>query len=267
MIADDGASVFSKMLKVNQSLEELEWDIPLRIDNPNLFKINCDFSLISSLSWNKITDVGASVLGEMLKVNQSLKELEWVVHVLLEDSQLQSNWCHLYPTFSLSGNTIFDLGASVLSEMLKVNQSLKELEWVVPLTFSQPEQCLIFSLGQCEISDRGTSVLGEMLEANHSLEALEWVIPLGIHNLKLFKATGAFSLTFSLSGNKITDRGASVLGEMLEVNQSLKKLEWVVPLEDLQLICSKHVGKCSSMPTASTLAWVRTKSPIVGHQY
>ena len=33
------------------------------------------FCLIVSLSGNRISDVGASVLGEMLKVNESLKEL------------------------------------------------------------------------------------------------------------------------------------------------------------------------------------------------
>ena len=37
--------------------------------------IMCDLFLISSLSKNKISDDGALALSEMLKVNQSLKDL------------------------------------------------------------------------------------------------------------------------------------------------------------------------------------------------
>ena len=38
-------------------------------------------------------------------------------------------------------------------------------------------------------------------------------------------------LTFSLSGNKISDDGASALGESLKVNLSLKDLKWAMELQ------------------------------------
>ena len=48
-----------------------------------------------------------------------------------------------------------------------------------------------------------------------------------VHNIPkiMLKVHACFYFIFSLSGSKISDNGASVLGEMLKVNKSLKELK------------------------------------------
>ena len=96
------------------------------------------------------------------------------------------------------------------------------------------ELFLIFSLSGNSISDVGAVALGEMLKENESLKELKWAIPLGLTTYSLMlQAHACFCLIFSLSGNKTSDVGASVLGEMLKVNKSLKELKWATHIHHL----------------------------------
>ena len=181
-ISDDGTLALGKMLKANQTLQELKWVAPLEDSQPEQFsKHTGAFCVIFSLSRNELSDHGASILGEMLKVNQSLKKLKWVT--LLENLQPEncSRWWYLLLYLnSLCGNRITHRGVAVLAEMLKVNESLVKLKWVEN-TFDCMKHigafCPIFSLSGNGISDRGASVLGEALKVNKSLRELKWVAP------------------------------------------------------------------------------------------
>ena len=96
-----------------------------------------------SLNSNQIGDIGAKALGEALKINTSVKVLEYVDNLILEfalpelDNSrmlsfktyiLYSHGHHFHVFFSLVCNHIGDIGAKAIGEALSVNTSVAKLE-------------------------------------------------------------------------------------------------------------------------------------------
>ena len=100
------------------------------------------FHLLYSLGGNSITDSGAGMLADALKVNQSLQNLRsaadssymsgimhtmGVLHIM---HIISNNGMYFHLLCSLDGNAITDKGAGMLADALEVNQSLQNLRSV-----------------------------------------------------------------------------------------------------------------------------------------
>eukprot|EP00731_Ephydatia_muelleri_P004484 Em0002g660a len=141
-----------------------------------------------NLSYNTITASVASLLGMMLKENNTLKvlglegcelqpeELEEVIKGVQVNTKLE--------TLDLKNNTIDNKRASCLGMMLKENNTLK-----------------VLNLGGCGLQPEGLEEVIKGVQVNTMLE------------------------TVDLSGNTIDNKTASCLGMMLKENNTLKKLD------------------------------------------
>jgi len=164
-----------------------------------------------------ISNVGANLLGEALKVNSTLSILNLTRNFRISNkgiaaicnglklntalSQLSLNWCNI------SHETSSDIAS-----LLRLNTTLTKLE-----------------LRGMKITDRGLPAITTALRVNSTLTHL---------NLKCSKITisGLFPLvtllktnttlnTLNLSGNKMGDEGGMALGEVLIHNTTLKDLD------------------------------------------
>ena len=137
-----------------------------------------------NLSYNKITNEGAKMIGEAIKVNKTLQKLY------------------------INNNSIFDDGAAAISDGLKHNISLQELNMscnkigakmiVEAIKVNKTLQKL--HIRSNSISDDGAAAISDGLKHNISLKELD------------------------MSYNKITNEGAKMIGEAIKVNKTLQKL-------------------------------------------
>jgi Ran GTPase-activating protein (RanGAP) involved in mRNA processing and transport len=145
-----------------------------------------------SLQSNKITSIGMSILADALNNNNTLEILYLGNNYISDDGvdslvNILSNHNNTLQTLVLQKNRITDKGAKYLAQMLEVNQTLV---WLY--------------LGENEISDEGIRILSNVIgNQNKTLEMLV------------------------LSSNKlVTDVSVDYLLQMIEQNQTLKKL-WI----------------------------------------
>jgi hypothetical protein len=153
--------------------------------------INKQFNFLS-LQSNKFTSIGAAILAESLKNNQSLETLYLGNNYISDDgvaSLVHALISHnnVVKILVLQKNKITDKGAKYLAQLLEVNQTLI---WLY--------------LGENEISDEGVRMISKAIETHN--KTLEMLV---------------------LSSNSLlTDLSVDYLLPMIENNQSLKKL-WI----------------------------------------
>jgi Ran GTPase-activating protein (RanGAP) involved in mRNA processing and transport len=145
-----------------------------------------------SLQSNKITSIGAGILADALNNNTTLETLYLTNNYISDDGidslvNILSVHNNTLKTLVFQKNRITDKGAKHLAELLKTNQTII---WLY--------------LGENDITDEGIRVLAKTIETqNNTLEMLV------------------------LSSNKLlTDASIDDLLQMIEHNQSLKKL-WI----------------------------------------
>ena len=176
---------------------------PLTIENLNLLDVSnqyiddygvtvvttfCDKYNIIDLSNNRISHIGAATIGEYLKNNNFLLELNLsknnigpngiiaIAKAIEVNASLQK--------FDISCCGVSDDGAAAISNGLKCNHSLQEL-----------------NLSQNNISNGGTKKIAEAIQANVTLQKLD------------------------ISHNRVSDVGAAVISESLKINNSLQVLD------------------------------------------
>eukprot|EP00511_Aplanochytrium_stocchinoi_P002917 CAMPEP_0204843886 /NCGR_PEP_ID=MMETSP1346-20131115/48242_1 /ASSEMBLY_ACC=CAM_ASM_000771 /TAXON_ID=215587 /ORGANISM="Aplanochytrium stocchinoi, Strain GSBS06" /LENGTH=984 /DNA_ID=CAMNT_0051983107 /DNA_START=91 /DNA_END=3046 /DNA_ORIENTATION=+ len=271
-IRDEGASRIADALKINQSLQNL------------------------NLRWNNIKDEGASRIADALKINKSLQNLNLGSNeigdngaVAIGNAILKNKKCALV-TLHLRGNKIDARGAEKIAEVLKINNTLQELNlddndingtllndiydffegtakhiisvfaMISPIctcTYKKlgidlysleaneigPEgagriadalkinKCLQnLNLGFNFIKDEGASRIADALKINKSLQNLNLgsneigdngAVAIGNAILKNKKCA---LVTLHLRGNKIDARGAEKIAEVLKINNTLQEL-------------------------------------------
>ena len=135
-ISDDGLTVMSDNLKMNNTLHELD------------------------LSWNRITSEGAKKIAEAIQVNTTLRNLD-ISHnsisddgVMIISDSLKSN-CTLQE-LDFSWNKITNKGAKKIAEVIQVNTILQKL-----------------NVSHNSISDDGMAAISDHLKSNNTLQQLD----------------------------------------------------------------------------------------------
>ena len=133
-ISDDGAVAISEFLKINSTLQELNMS-DNKIYNRGIIEIGKALETNTTLktidiSHNYISDDGAVAICEFLKINSTLQELNMSynkIHrgIIEIGKALETNTT--LKTIDISHNYISDDGAVAISEFLKNNSTLQEL--------------------------------------------------------------------------------------------------------------------------------------------
>ena len=140
------------------------------------------------LSYNGISDAGATCIAEAIKVNKTLTNLD------------------------LQGDGISAAGATCIAEAIKVNKTLTNLNLSVNGISAAGATCIAeaikvnktltnLNLSGNGISDAGATCIAEAIKVNKTLTNL------------------------NLSGNGISDAGATCIAEAIEVNKTLTNLD------------------------------------------
>eukprot|EP00731_Ephydatia_muelleri_P004490 Em0002g666a len=197
-----------------------------------------------NLSGSKITASVASLLGMMLKENNTLKELNLVdcklqpegLEEVIKGVQVHTKLENLV----LSVNTIDNKRASCLGMMLKVNNTLKKLK--LDRCGLQPEgleevikgvqvntmlETLVLS--QNTLDNERASCLGMMLKENNTLKKLNLrkckLQPEGLELVIKGVQVNTKLETLDLSWSTIDNKGVSCLAHVLKHNTTLSELE------------------------------------------
>ena len=147
-----------------------------------------------NMSYNKITNEGAKMIGEAIKVNKTLQKLD-INHNSISDDGAAAISDILKCNSSLqelnvSWNKITNEGAKMIGEAIKVNKTLQKL-----------------NINNNRISDDGAAAISDGLKCNSSLQELD------------------------ISWNKITNEGAKFIAEAIKVNTTLHTLHlWLILL-------------------------------------
>eukprot|EP00731_Ephydatia_muelleri_P004615 Em0002g791a len=196
-----------------------------------------------SLSSNTITASVASLLGMMLKENNTLKKLNLALCKLqpegLEEVIKGVQVNTKLETLNLSHNIIDNKRASCLGMMLKENNTLKELN--LALCKLQPEgleevikgvqvntklETLVLSYNT--IDNKRASCLGMMLKENNTVKKLVLrgceLQPEGLEEVIKCVQVNTKLETLDLSGSTIDNKGASCLAHALKHNTTLSEL-------------------------------------------
>ena len=140
-----------------------------------------------NMSWNKITNEEARMIGEAIKVNKTLQILDISVNSISDDGAAAISdglKCNIsLQELDMSYNKITNEGAKMIGEAIKVNKTLQKL-----------------GLRHNSISDDGVAAISDGLKFNISLQELD------------------------MSYNKITNEGAKMIGEAIKVNTTLHTL-------------------------------------------
>ena len=180
---------------------------------------------------NRITDIGATLIGQAMEINKTLKILNISCNELSDDGvtaisiYLRNN--NFLQELDMSENEISDRGANEIGNLIQSNISLKVLD----------------ISGMC-ICDGGVTIISKCLENNSSLQVL---------NLSLNKITriGAEEIAEALrknttlqkldiTGNKISDDGAAAISNCLKHNISLQEL--CMTESDISSEGAKHIA-------------------------
>ena len=140
-----------------------------------------------NISWNKITNEGANMIGEAIKVNKILKKLDIHRNSISDDGAAAISDGLKYnislQELDMSWNKITSEGANMIGEAIKVNKILKKLD-----------------IHGNSISDDGAAAISDGLKYNISLQEL------------------------NMSYNKITSEGIKRIAEAIKVNTTLHTL-------------------------------------------
>ena len=157
----------------------------LKKDN-TLQDLNLSWDLFTS-EQNKITSDEVKMIGETIKVNETLKKLNIYRNNISDDGATAISdglKCNIsLQELNMSSNKITSEGAKMIAEAIKVNTTLQKL-----------------NIADNSISDDGATAISDGLKCNILLQEL------------------------NMSYNKITSEGAKMIGEAIKVNTTLQKL-------------------------------------------
>ena len=173
--ADHSVMCLSECLKEDDTLQELVLTNYLH-----------NFSFFTSEN-NKVTNEGAKMISEAIKMNKTLQKLQ-ITHNSISDDGAAAISDGLKCNSSLqelnmSFNKITNEGAKMISEAIKMNNTLQKLQ-----------------ITHNSISDDGVAAISDGLKCNSSLQEL------------------------NMSFNKITNEGAKLIAEAIKVNTTLHTL-------------------------------------------
>nr|XP_058950860.1 NACHT, LRR and PYD domains-containing protein 12-like isoform X2 [Pocillopora verrucosa]XP_058950861.1 NACHT, LRR and PYD domains-containing protein 12-like isoform X2 [Pocillopora verrucosa] len=168
-----------------------------------------------SLSYNGISDAGATCIAEAMKVNKTLTNLylsgngisDAGATCIAEAMKVNKTLTNL----NLSGNGISDAGATCIAEAMKVNKTLTNLY-----------------LSSNGISAAGATCIAEAMKVNKTLTNL-YLSGNGISDAGATCIAEAMKVNktltnLNLSGNGISDAGATCIAEAMKVNKTLTNL-------------------------------------------
>jgi hypothetical protein len=271
-IGNEGVKELGEALKVNTSVQILDL-VSVFVLSLSVFVLRvfccCEESgrlTCAVQSWNRIGDEGGKALGEALKVNTSVKELNLVsVFVLFLSVFVLRVFCCCEESGRLTcavqkSNRIGDAGVKALGEALKVNTSVQILKLVsvfvlflsvfVLRVFCCCEEsgrltCAVQSVNR--IGDEGGKALGEALKVNTSVKELNlvsvFVLFLSVFVLRVFcccEESGRLTCAVQWI-NGIGNSGVFSLASCIKDNTTLTVLELVssmLPLASLLLLYS-----------------------------
>ena len=145
---------------------------------------------------NYITNKGAIMIGEAIKVNKTLQKLDISYNSISDDGAAGISdglKCNIsLQELNMSYNKITNKGAKMIGEAIKVNKTLQKLD-----------------ISHNSISDDGAAAISDSLKCNISLQEL------------------------NMSSNKITNEGAKLIAEAIKVNTTLHTLDlWQYDIND-----------------------------------
>ena len=196
---------------------------------------NSLFSFSFTSIGNKIKGAGATSLSESLKSNTTLT----LLNLRSEDKRKKTHkrhpsTIHSFPFLITSTeNKIRDAGASSLSEALKSNTTLTELnlngEDKRKKTHKRHPSTihsfpLLLTSTDNKIGEIGTASLSELLESNTTLKKLDLCSEYRRKTHKRHPSTHHSVFLFSSTDNEIGERGATSLSESLKSNTTLTEL-------------------------------------------
>ncbi|XP_066024158.1 protein NLRC3-like isoform X2 [Pocillopora verrucosa] len=169
-----------------------------------------------NLSYNVISDAGATCIAEAIKVNKTLTNLD----LRRNDISAAGATCiaeaikvnKTLTNLDLSNNVIRAAGATCIAEAIKVNKTLTNLD-----------------LSYNVISDAGATCIAEAIKVNKTLTNLDL-------SENVISAAGATCIAeaikvnktltnLDLSENVISDAGATCIAEAIKVNKTLTNLD------------------------------------------
>ena len=167
------------------------------------------------LSWNGISDAGATCIAEAIKVNKTLTNLDLSYNgisdvgatCIAEAIKVNKTLTNLY----LSCNGISDAGATCIAEAIKVNKTLTNL-----------------NLSGNGIGDAGATSIAEAIKVNKTLTNLQLfyihISDAGATCIAEAIKVNKTLTNLNLSGNGIGDAGATSIAEAIKVNKTLTNL-------------------------------------------
>ena len=203
-----------------------------------IYNSNSLFSFFIAITGNSIEERGATSLSELLKSNTTLT----VLYLSCEDKERrrtkdihQQFTLFISPLLSSTDNDIGDTGVTSLSEALKLNTTLTELNLSGKDKRKKTQKTSIntslFSFlcttTDNNIGERGATSLSEVLKSNTTLTQLY----LGGEDKRKNthkrnpSAIDSFLFLFTTTGNHIGDTGAASFSEALKSNTTLTKLD------------------------------------------
>ena len=182
-IGDTGATSLSDALRSNTTLTRLDLRCKCKRSNTQMVSINKPlFSVLIKSTANPIGDTGMTSLGEALKSNTTLTKIDLGGKHKRNITQMASINNPLFSIFIKStGNSIGDTGAKSLSDALKSNTTLKQLDLErenkrnnKQMTSINNQLFSIFNKSTVnDIGDTGVKSLSDSLKSNTTLQQLD----------------------------------------------------------------------------------------------
>ena len=234
-IGDTGAKSLSDALKSNTTLTQLSLSCQHERSNKQTTSINNPLFPFLNSTGSNIEKGGATSLSDALKSNTTLAKL----NLTREDKR---NNPHLIsidkPLFSIlfksTENIIGSAGATSLSDALKANIALTELDLSCEhkrnntqmASVNNPLFPILIKPKGNNIGKKGATSLGNALKSNTTLAKLNLGREHKRNNTQMASINNPlFFILIRSTGNKIGDKGATSLSDALKSNTTLMELD------------------------------------------
>ena len=245
-ISDYEAETIGDGLKNNNSLQELDIsDNKITSEGAikiaEAIKVNTTLKVLN-INHNKISDDGVDAISDSLKSNNLLQELYMGYNEITSEGAIKIAEAITVNTtlkvLNINNNT-FDNGADAISNSLKSNKSLQELNMSYNRIYSSGvikiaeaikvnTTLKVLNINGNTTSDKGADAISDSLKSNNSLQELNmsnnWIYSWGAIKIAEAIKVNTTLKILNINGNTISDDGVAAISDSLKSNNSLQEL-------------------------------------------
>lgn len=234
-ISDKDCRAIAHVLWNNESLQVLD----LRVNDIGNIGAEAIFESLKSNSKlkrlyisNRIDDLGATNMGDCLKLNSTLTYLDVCANNISDHGATYIAKCLERNSFlkhiHLSGNVISNVGADALGASLLINSVLVSIKLHHILQIQKLRTMCDVCYLQSDKNDIDAILIASILVTNHTLREVKLngnnIGDQGATCLAKALENNSTIVWLSLSSNLITDKGTSAIAIFLKINQTLQTL-------------------------------------------